>query len=156
MKKIIMIMALALVSSIGFAQKLENGSAVGFNMGYGFADSDNPIAGLDFRYCIIDDVRISASLNHLIKNNSLSAWRIGLDGHYLLPLTEKTSFYPLAGVNLNFFDSAGKSITRLGANIGFGAELYVNYNITVGTELKYQVVKDYEQTVLAVRVGYSF
>ena len=46
--------------------------------------------------------------------------------------------------------------TRFGANVGLGAECYVSDVITVGLEVKYNAIKDFDAAMLGVRVGYTF
>ena len=47
-------------------------------------------------------------------------------------------------------------MTRFGANIGLGGEVYATDQITVGLEFKYNIIKDFDQPILGVRVGYNF
>ena len=116
--------------------------------------------GIDYRYSITDNWRIAPSINYLVKNNGLSAAAIDVNAHYLFKLSDMFGFYPLLGLDLSFWKfNIGKwddNATRFGANVGLGAECYVSDVITVGLEVKYNAIKDFDAAMLGVRVGYTF
>jgi len=37
-----------------------------------------------------------------------------------------------------------------------GGEVYATDNLSIGLEVKYNIIKDFDQAMLGVRVGYSF
>ena len=41
-------------------------------------------------------------------------------------------------------------------NIGLGAEVYATRELSLGLEVKYNIVKDIDQALLGLRVGYNF
>lgn len=154
MKKVILVFLLAVMATVGYAQKGQ--TSAGFTVGYGF-DYENVITGLDFRYNVTNEVRLAPSLSYYVKNNGLSAWAIDLNAHYVFPLTDMFAFYPVGGGGLTFWDHKwGSGANRFGLNVGLGGELYATKEITVGLEMKYSIVSDYDQAVLGVRVGYNF
>lgn len=154
MKKVILLFLLVVMATSGYAQKGK--TSAGFTLGYGF-DRENVIAGLDFRYNITNEVRLAPSLSHYIKKDGLSAWAIDMNAHYVFPLTDMFAFYPVGGVGLTLWDHKwGGSANRFGLNVGLGGELYATKEITVGLEMKYSIVSDYDQAVVGVRVGYNF
>ncbi len=169
MKKFVMMLMLALFGVGAYAQTEQGKSAVGFNIGYGF-DSENATLGVDYRYCITDEVRIDPSLTYFVKNHGLRAWALALNAHNVFKLSDMFGFYPLAGLSLSFWNFDGGKLdlgeygkydlsdtaTRLGVNIGLGGEVYASDNITIGLEVKYNIIKDFDQALLGVRVGYSF
>ena len=150
-----MMLMLAVFSLGAYAQTQQGQSAVGFNIGYGF-DSKNATLGVDYRYCITDAVRLSPSLTYFVKNDNHSTWAIDLNAHYVVKLSEMFGFYPLAGLSLSFWKAGPWDATRLGANIGLGGEVYATDNLSIGLEVKYNIIKDFDQAMLGVRVGYSF
>ncbi|RHJ91781.1 porin family protein [Parabacteroides bouchesdurhonensis] len=161
MKKFVIMIMLAVISLGAYAQTEQGKSSIGFNLGYGFDDIDNATVGIDYRYCILDDVRIAPSLTYHVKNNSLSAWAIDVNAHYVVKLSEMFGFYPLAGLDMSFWKvNAGHGLsyntTRFGANIGLGGEVYATNNLSVGLEVKYLVIKDLSRPMIGVRVGYNF
>ena len=160
MKKLVMLFILAVCSLGAYAQTHQGQSAASFIIGYGF-DSENATIGIDYRYSLTNEVRLSPSLTYYVKNNGLSAWAIDANAHYLVRLTDIFGFYPLAGLDLSFWSwDAGSGLsdndTRFGLNIGLGGEIYATQEITVGLEVKYTVIKDYDQAMIGVRIGYNF
>ena len=116
--------------------------------------------GVDYRYCITDEVRLAPSLTYYVKNDYHSTWAIDLNGHYVVKLSDAFGFYPLAGLSLSFWNwdyyKHSDNATRLGVNIGLGGEVYASDALSVGLEVKYNIIKDFDQAMFAVRVGYSF
>lgn len=161
MKKFILLLLLLTAGfSYASAQTQRGVSSLGFNVGYAF-DTNNATLGVDYRYCLTDAVRLNPSLTHFVKNDGWNAWAIDMNVHYVVQVTDLFGFYPLAGLDLSFWRCGlgnGLSLneTRFGANIGLGGEVYASNNITVGMEVKYNIVKDIDQALMAFRVGYNF
>lgn len=160
MKKLFVICMLTIISMSAFAQTQQGQSSFGFNLGYGFNDNGNALVGLDYRYNFTDEVRFAPSLTYFVKDNGLSAWAIDMNVHYVFKLSDMFGFYPLAGLDLSFWKASyGKlshNMTRFGANIGLGGEVYAADQLTIGLEFKYNIIKDFDQPILALRVGYNF
>lgn len=168
MKKLIVMCMLAIISMSAFAQTQQGQSSFGFNIGYGFNDNGNALLGVDYRYNLTDEVRLAPSLTYFVKDNGISACAIDMNVHYVFKLSDMFGFYPLAGLDLSFWKWSGKTYidgnrikvsqneTRFGANIGLGGEVYATDQLTVGLEFKYNIVKDFDQPILGVRVGYNF
>ncbi len=157
MKRVWMVLLLVIASGLGVAsaQTGQGSQAVGFKLGYGF-DSKNTTLGIDYRYCITDEVRLNPGLTYLTKHKGLSAWMLDMDVHYVVKIDEMFGFYPLGGLSLSFWDCGPADATRFGANVGLGGEVYATNNLSVGLEFKYNIIKDLDQAFLGVRVGYSF
>lgn len=159
-----MVLVLMLVSASVFAQTERGQSSVGANVGYAF-DRENVTFGIDYRYSITDEVRIAPSITHFVKNNHLSAWDFDVNAHYLVQLSDVFGFYPLAGLSLSLWKADlgkledfgfNKNENYFGVNVGLGAEVYATQNITVGLEVKYHIIKDFDQALIAVRAAYVF
>lgn len=160
MKKFVFMFLLAVIGLSVNAQTKAGQSSVGFTIGGGFDNVGNATLGVDYRYCVLDNFRLSPSLTYHVKNSGLSAWAIDLNAHYVFNLSEQFGFYPLAGLDLSFwkagFGNFSENHTRFGANIGLGAEFYATDNLTFGVEFKYLGIKDVGRPMLGFRVGYSF
>ena len=161
MKKLVIMIMLAICSIGAFAQTEQGQSSFGFNVGYHFNDNGNTYLGIDYRYSITDNWRIAPSINYLVKNNGLSAAAIDVNAHYLFKLSDMFGFYPLAGLDLSFWKwdvghGLSQNFTRFGVNVGLGGEVYATDNITVGLEVKYNIIKDFDQALIGVRAGYTF
>ncbi|MGM9758627.1 MAG: outer membrane beta-barrel protein [Parabacteroides sp.] len=167
MKKILVGLVLWMgLFSMASAQTREGDSSVGLGIGYAF-DSEQAAISLDYRYSLTNALRINPELTYLVKKHGLSAWLIDVNAHYLVPLSGSFGFYPLAGLSFSAWNADGAgdwygdkktsdTITRIGANIGLGGEFYVTREFTVGLEVKYNIIKDLDQALLGVRVGYNF
>jgi hypothetical protein len=153
MRRVIVLFMLAVITTAGYAQKGK--TSAGFALGHAF-DSENVMAGLDFRYNLTDEVRLAPSLSHFIKKNHVSAWAIDVNAHYVFDLNDMFAFYPLGGVGLSFWDFWGHGENRFGLNVGLGGELYATKEITVGLEMKYNIVSDFDQAIAGIRIGYNF
>lgn len=160
MKKLFVICMLTIISMSAFAQTQQGQSSFGFNLGYGFNDNGNALVGLDYRYNFTDEVRFAPSLTYFVKDNGLSAWAIDMNVHYVFKLSDMFGFYPLAGLDLSFWKASvgdwSRNMTRFGANIGLGGEVYATDQLNIGLEFKYNIIKDFDQPILALRVGYNF
>lgn len=168
MKKFFVVLCMLCMSIGLFAQTKAGDQSLGFSVGYGF-DTENATIGIDYRYNITDALRVSPAVSYFVKSDGLSACAIDLNAHYVIPLSDVLGFYPLAGIDLAFwkwsnsmdFNEGGRyslstKKTRLGVNLGLGAEVYATQELSIGLEVKYNVVKDFDQPMLALRVGYNF
>lgn len=158
MKRLVFLIMLIACSLGVYAQTEKGQSSVGFNVGYGF-EYDNVTLGIDYRYNILDEFRLNPSITHFVKNNGVSSWAIDMNAHYLFKLSSMFGFYPLAGLNLSFWDLKHphkEDYNRFGVNLGMGAELYATREVTVGVEFKYNIIKDFDQALFAVRAAYNF
>lgn len=157
MKRLFIISSLLLFTLTVSAQR-QGLSSIGLNMGYGF-DSKNTTIGVDYRYSITDEIRFAPSLTHYVKKDGVSAWSIDMNAHYVVKLNDQFGFYPIGGLSLSFWDfkwNNDDTYTRLGANIGLGGEVYATPELTVGLDLKYHIIKDFDQAMCAVRIAYNF
>ncbi len=157
MKKLFLVLSMICLSLTVFAQADKGRSSFGFNLGYAF-DSEQATLGLDYRYCLTDEVRLNPGLTYLVKNNGLSAWMIDVNAHYVFKLSSMFGFYPLAGLSMSFWDSEywRDGETRFGANIGLGAEVYATREFSIGLEAKYNIIKDVDQAMIGLRAAYCF
>jgi len=164
MKKVLFICMMAVLGLTGYAQTEQGTQSVGFDLGYGF-DGKNLNLGLDYRYNLTDEIRLAPSLSHFVRNDNLSAWAIDLNAHYVVKLDEMFGFYPLAGLDLSFWKYRVDThlapthtfkYTRFGVNLGLGGELYATDQLTLGIEIKYNIIKDFDQAIIGLRAGYNF
>ncbi|MDH6356440.1 porin family protein [Parabacteroides sp. PF5-9] len=160
MKKLALLMMMAVISLGTMAQTKEGDSSFGLTIGGGFDSINHFTIGIDYRYNFTDEIRFTPSITHFVKNDHLSAWAIDLNAQYVFPITDEFSFYPLAGFDLSFWrtSAAGwsKTFNRFGGNIGLGGEFYATKEISLGFEVKYLILKDFSQPMIGMRVGYRF
>ncbi len=143
------------LSVAGYAQ--QGHSSAGVSVGYAL-EAEALTFGMDYRYNVSRDIRFAPSITHMFRNYGYSAWYIDFDAHYLVRVARNFSFYPIGGIDLSVWRFKGHSgnNTRVGLNIGLGGEVYATSEISVGLDMKYNLVRDYDQALAAVRVAYHF
>ena len=174
MKKLVFIMVCLVAFAIGgFAQSKLSGekgiSSVGIIGGHAIR-SKAPTIGVDYRYNIMDKVRLAPSVMYVFENDFANTFYANADAHYLARITDKATLYPLAGIGFSYWkwdsiiddleDLFGKSENKLrvGLNLGFGGEIRVTQDIIVGAEFRYNLTTErvYDQAMLLARVAYYF
>lgn len=161
MKKLFLAMLIAFVSIGAFAQ--ENKVSVGAQLSYG-SDHERVGLGIKGQYGLIDNIRLEAAFNYFFKQNNVSLYDLNVNVHYVIPINEKFSVYPLAGLTYMKVSASVKeeglklsvSDSRLGVNLGVGAQYQLDSNWAIAGELKYQIIKDMSQLVPSIGVVYTF
>lgn len=160
MKKVVLMALFALVSTFASAQ------SVGVHLVYG-TEVDRLGLGVKGQYQFSDEIRGEASFNYFFKSNNTTYWDVNVNGHYLFPLNDKFTLYPLAGLTYCHasYDlgkasggliSLSSSSGHLGLNAGGGADYALSDNLALNLELKLQLVKGMTQGVLNFGVAYKF
>lgn len=139
-----MIAALMLMSIGAFAQ--EGSMAVGAHLGYaGYGDGYSPLGlGGRFQYEFVENIRGEVDADYWFKKDGFGLWDANVNFQYLFPVAEDIKVYPLAGLTLMGTHGDGDSETALGFNIGVGAEYYLQSNLKLSLDIKYQSAKKTE------------
>ena len=158
MKKYILLAIVALTTAFGM--NAESGDiSVGAQFAYA---SKNSMAGLGAQVQIepITNWRFAPEFIYYFKNDHLSAYNVNVNIHYVIPTSTTFAVYPMAGftyANFKFDDLAGGgSFDRCGANIGMGAEYKIKENFHFFTEERFQILKDWNQSVTCLGLKYTF
>ena len=146
MKKLMMIAAMMLMSIGAFAQ--EGKMAVGANLGYaGYGDGYSPLGlGAKFQYEFVENIRGEFAYNYWFAKD-VEGYKAGmmdfnLNFQYLFPVAEDIKVYPLAGVNLAMqHGDMPEKESIFGFNFGAGAEYYLESNLKLNLDIKYQYDK---------------
>ncbi len=161
MKKLLLVVCLALLGATS-AMALEKGDkAVGINIMYG-TEIESLGVGVKAQYAFHEHWRGEGSFNYFFRRHDTHMWDINLSAHYLINLGEKFRVYPLAGPTIVNStkdlggDGVNQSITKFGLNLGGGAEYCVSDNFAVGMEIRYSIVSKIDQAVLGVGAAYHF
>ena len=175
MKKLVVLAVfLAAFCVNSFAQKNYRGekgvSSVGVIIGHAVSNKA-PTIGIDYRYNIMDKVRLAPSAMYVLKNNHTNTIYANADVHYLARITKEATLYPLAGIGFSHwkwdfiipaipgvYEWESETKIRLGLNLGFGGEMRVSQDIIVGAEFRYNLTaeRSYDQAMLLARVAYYF
>jgi outer membrane protein X len=155
MKRIILISLLAMLAVSSYAQR--GRASVGAQLGYAL-DWQAATIGFNYRYELRPDVHLAPSLVFMTRNKGMMACYMDFDAHYVVSVSEVFSFYPIGGIGLSIWnmDLLKGNAVRPGLNVGLGGELRLSPEISVGLDMKYNLIHTYDQALVAVRVGYHF
>lgn len=156
MKKLVVLFSMMFfIMGSAFAQK--GIQAAGVHLSYG-TEIESFGIGVKYQYNITDNIRLEPSMNYFFENNGVDMFDLNANAHYLFPMASNIRVYPLAGLTFSSWD-AGKGIdnvTRLGVNLGGGAEFDIADNLMLNFELKYQFVSDLDQAIFNFGIAYMF
>ena len=161
MKKFIVLFSMMFfIMGNTFAQK--GIQAAGVHLSYG-TEIESIGIGVKYQYNITDNIRLEPSMNYFFENNGIDQFDINANAHYLFPMASNVRVYPLAGLTFarwSFPQLIGgkfsNDATRLGINIGGGAEMDITDKLMLNFELKYQFVSDLNQAMFNVGIAYMF
>ena len=161
MKKLIVLFSMMFfIMGSAFAQK--GIQAAGVHLSYG-TEIESFGIGLKYQYNITDNIRLEPSMNYFFENNGIDQFDINANAHYLFPMASNVRVYPLAGLTFarwSFPQLIGgkfsNDATRLGINIGGGAEMDITDKLMLNFELKYQLVNDFDQAIFNLGIAYMF
>jgi hypothetical protein len=136
LKHLIVTLTLLTLTTGAFAQL-----RLGAGMGFGFDSEAFAIFGRA-AYDFSDRIRLNATYNYYfleetIPGIDINASDLNLDLHYTFARPATISFYGLAGANLFFVGTDGKSESDFGLNLGLGGLFGIADNLDIVTEFKY-------------------
>ncbi len=162
---------LAAFAMLATKASAETEIAVGANLSYG-TEVGSVALGVKGQLNIIKSLRVEASFDNYFEIDDVSAWDLNANLHYLIPVAEKVTVYPLAGITYINVSSDGNGILgsignmigvdtsysydRFGANVGAGIEYNFNDSWKMSFETKYQIIKDVNQAVFSLGAAYKF
>ena len=145
--------------SVSFAQQGKSEAGVYLNYG----TEMNIGLGVKYRYSFTDNWRIEPAFNYFFKHDHLSMWDLGANVHYLFPVAEAINIYPLVGLHyanatahMKDLGFDNESDSKVGVNVGAGADFKITPVLAVGVEAKYQIISDIDQFVISAGITYSF
>ena len=153
MKKLIVLMSMMFfIMSSAMAQK--DIKAIGVHLNYG-TEIESFSLGAKYQQNLTNEIRIEPSMNYHFKKGNVDLLDLNLNLHYIFPMASNIRLYPLAGLTYERWDF-GKVENRLGVNIGSGVEFDIADNWMTNIELKYKLIKDFDQAVFTVGIAYMF
>jgi outer membrane protein X len=152
--------------------------AAGGNLVLGSGDSfTNFGIGGKFQYNVTNPLRLEGSFTYFLPKKegvadlaeiSLSMWDLSVNGHWLFPVADKVTVYPLAGLGILGTSSSAKidlggldyngsgSSTEVGLNLGGGIDLKLTDELILNAELKYKIVSTWSRLLVSVGIAYKF
>ena len=157
MKKALLILFMAVLGMGAATAQVHKGEfAVGANLVWG-SEIENFGLGAHARYAIIDNLRAEAGFTGFFKNKGVNCWEINLDAHYLIGLYQQRLFiYPVLGLNYTMVSANDVDNNHMGLNLGGGLEFEINDRWGVNFEYRHTIVKDVDQSVIALGANYTF
>lgn len=159
-KILVLLVCLCACVATSYAQKGE--SALGVSLNYG--NEANLGLGLKYRYGITDHLRLEPAFDYYFKNDHFSMWDLGANLHYVFPVADRVSVYPLAGLNyaqgkahLSDLGEGWSNVTsgKIAINLGAGVDFKMASNVNLNLELKYQIVENMNQLVLGFGIVFG-
>lgn len=116
--------------------------------------------GANYRYGLGPNMRVEGTFDYFLKHEHVSMAQIGLNLHYVVPVTDVVGVYPLAGISYNrvtahFRDlkmGENVGIEKVGVNVGGGIEFAVAPQLLLHVEAKLLLIQEINDQ-LAVSVG---
>ena len=141
MKKVLFIACLMLMSVGAFAQK--GNMTLGLQGNYMIDSPNNFGIGAGVGYELIDNLRGVAEFNYLLKKDYVSFWNGEVNVEYLFKVGDGFTIYPLAGLDiLGWSVENGGSDSKLGLNLGVGAEYAISEKLSLKAEYNYKTNYD--------------
>jgi outer membrane protein X len=156
------IVAIALVSMSVAVNAQEKGDmAAGGNLVLGSGDSfTNYGIGAKFQYNVTNPIRLEGSFTYFLKKDNLTMWDLSVNAHYLFPVADKLTVYPLAGLGiLNYGSSYGgysASSSDIAFNLGGGIDYKLTDKLVFNAELKYKISDTWDRLLLSAGLAYKF
>lgn len=138
MKKLFFVICMMLMSVSTFAQ--QGKSTLGIHGGYILDSPNNFGIGANYGYEFINNLRGVAEFNYFFKKDYVSYWNIEANAEYLFRIGDSGfTLYPLAGLDvLGAKVEGGGSETKLGLNLGAGAEYAISEKVSLQFEFNYK------------------
>jgi outer membrane protein X len=172
--------AVLTVGATARAQKTGD-MAAGGNLIIGTGDHlTNFGIGGKFQYNLTTPLRLEGSFSYFLPEtqgiarfaeSKLSMWDLSVNGHWLFPVANRITVYPLAGlsvlgtktkakvnlaqVSMNNLDISA-STTDFGFNFGGGVDYSLSKNLFLNAELKYKINGDWNRLLISAGVAYRF
>jgi outer membrane protein X len=165
-KRVLLFMAVAMATVSGAWSQEKGEKSAAAHLVSGSGDSYSNI-GLNaaFRYGVTDPIRLEGSFTYFLKKDHISMWDVSVSGHYLFKVADKFTIYPLAGLGIfgvswsydyGFGVSNSSSESKLGVNLGGGAEYQITPQLALNAEAKYKIVDNWNRSLLYVGIAYKF
>lgn len=115
-------------------------------------------AGAKLQYGVTNNIRLDANVTYYFPKYSTSAFDASLNAQYVIPVAEKFSIYPLAGLGIIGTRSSGEGSetnTEFAINLGGGASYQLTPSLSIGAEAKYMLIKNFNTPVIGANVVFS-
>lgn len=182
MKKILtsaICVALLAITALPASAQQQGDMAWGAKLAFGSTDGYSNLGlGAKIQYNVTDPIRLEASFSYFLpKKESIfglpdiktSAWDFSVNAHWLFPVENGLTLYPLAGLGIlgtkaksddlvmgdTVIGATNRSGSDLGLNLGGGVDYALSENMFLNAEVKYMVAGNgfFE---ISAGVGFNF
>ena len=140
---------------------------VGIGVGY-HSYNRSAVAGIGFTYRFGRHFRLAPGVNYVFRHHDADALCIDINAEVPFTLSHRWDVYPLAGITYASWTrhgnlreqtashDVGDRTSRLGLNVGAGANLTLSSNLRLGLSAGYTVVREYNGVEILSRISYCF
>ena len=162
-KKMAIVVIVAVTMNVAAYAQEKGDMAVGGNLVFGSGDSYSNVGiGAKFQYNVTKPIRLEGSFTYFLEKDYLSMWDLSINGHYLIPVADKITVYPLAGLGMlgwkadYGFGIGSVSDSEFGFNLGGGCDFKLSDRLILNAELKYKIGGDLDRLLLSAGIAYKF
>jgi outer membrane protein X len=114
--------------------------------------------GAQLQYEFVTNWRVAPEFIYFFKDDGLSALNVNMNVHYVIPTSTMFAVYPLVGFTYAHYmpDGPADNIDRCGVNVGMGAQYVLKNRLYFFTEERFQIMKDFNQSVTVLGLKYTF
>ncbi len=116
--------------------------------------------GVQVQFEPITNWRFAPEFIYFFKNDGMSALNVNMNVHYIIPTSTSFAIYPLVGFTYGHYMVDGilddASEDHCGANVGMGAQYRIKERLHFFTEERFQIMKDFNQSVTVLGLKYTF
>ena len=145
------IFSIALTVSASAIAQEQGDMAAGGNMVLGVGGDHTHFGiGGKFLYNLTDPIRLAGEFDFFPKTDDFTWWDISVYGHYIFPLIEKISVYPLVGIGIigiqwsydyGILGKHSESINGFVFSPGGGVEFKLLPNLALNAEVRFKFIK---------------
>ncbi len=134
-----------------FSQQGE--TSLGGSIGFGTGDYNKTLGiTFNYNYNLTNELQLSPSFTYFFAGDGNSRFQVDADFHYLIPISERTTFFPIVGLDYSMVDD----YRRLGMNVGLGVSQSLTERIDITFKARYTLMKNIDQLYLGVGTAYNF
>ena len=143
-----------------FSTYAEQGDVSGAAQFVYASKQSNAGLGLQIQYEPITNWRLAPEFIYFFKNEGVSGLNANLNIHYVIPTSTTFAIYPLVGFSYGHYTwdtlAGNYSDDRCGANVGMGAQYQIKERLYFFSEERFQIMKDFNQSVTVLGLKYTF
>ncbi len=129
--------------------------AIGFSYDYASEYGQSGF-GIKLQGRIGNHIRIEPEMIYMGERKDVTTLHLNLNVHYVMPVVQRLSLYPFAGLGYSHWGYVGPNVNRWGLNLGAGLEYNIGRNWDVFGELRLHAVKQETQVLTALGLKYNF